>query len=202
MKKWQRVTLTAALTAATASGVAAAGVAANAKPAAPSHGHGSVAANIRVVETFLQDVLDGHHGDHAARYLTGDAQFHAGTVGNFTGRATVAGVLAGIVAAVPDLHANVQDIFGHGDEVVVRLVVTGTQEGSLLGIPATGRHLQWDAIDLYRLKGGKISRNGLPRTSPRSSTTRVPTRRPGFPDPLPGILATALVNIDILLTCR
>ena len=57
----------------------------------------------------------------------------------------------------PDLHANVQDIFGHGDEVVVRLVVTGTQEGSLLGIPATGRQLQWDAIDLYRLKGGKIS---------------------------------------------
>ena len=50
-----------------------------------------------------------------------------------------------------------QDIFGHGNEVVVRLVVTGTQEGPLLGIPATGRHLQWDAIDLYRLKGGKIS---------------------------------------------
>ncbi len=35
--------------------------------------------------------------------------------------------------------------------------MTGTQEGPLLGIPATGRHRQWDAIDLYRLKGGKIS---------------------------------------------
>jgi hypothetical protein len=41
------------------------------------------------VETFLRDVLDGHHGDHAANYLTANAQFHAGTVGNFTGRATV-----------------------------------------------------------------------------------------------------------------
>ena len=151
MSKWQRVALTAALIAATAGGVTFAGVTANAKPATTQ------SANIRVVETFLQDVLDGHHGDHAASYLTKDAQFHAGTVGNFTGRATVAGVLAGIVAAIPDLHANVQDIFGHGDEVVVRLVVTGTQEGPLLGIPATGRHLQWDAIDLYRLKGGKIS---------------------------------------------
>jgi steroid delta-isomerase-like uncharacterized protein len=146
VSKWQRVALTAALIAATAGGVIFAGVTANAKPATAQpaggsfHGAGSVAANIRVVETFLQDVL-----------------FHAGTVGNFTGRATVAGVLAGIVAAIPDLHANVQDIFGHGDEVVVRLVVTGTQEGPLLGIPATGRHLQWDAIDLYRLKGGKIS---------------------------------------------
>jgi predicted ester cyclase len=68
MKKWQRVALAAALSAATAVGLAAAGLAANAKP-----------------------------------------------------------------------------------------VVTGTQDGPLLGIPATGRHLQWDAIDLYRLKGGKIS---------------------------------------------
>ena len=167
MRKWQRVTVAAALTAATAAGLAVGGAAANAKPAATGsasqpatasfHGRESVAANVRVIEAFLQDVLDGHHGDHAANYLTKDAQFHAGTVGNFTGRATVAGVLAGVVAAVPDLHANVQDIFGHGDEVVVRLVVTGTQEGPLLGIPATGRHLQWDAIDLYRLEGGKIS---------------------------------------------
>ena len=165
MKKWQRVSLTAALVAATAGGAVAAGAAANAKTvttsqtgqAAAAHGRGSVAANIRVVETFLHDVLDGHHGDHAARYFTSDAQFHAGTVGDFTGRATVAGVLASIVAAIPDLHANVQDIFGSGDEVVVRLVAAGTQEGPLLGIPATGRHVQWDAIDLYRLKDGKIS---------------------------------------------
>src|SRR6202022_3012696 len=121
MRKWQRVALAAALTAATAGGGTVAGVAADAKTAATGsasqpatasfHGGGSVAANIRVVEAFLQDVLDGHHGDHAANYLTKDAQFHAGTVGNFTGRATVAGVLAGVVAAVPDLHANVQDIF-------------------------------------------------------------------------------------------
>ena len=150
MSKWQRIALTATLIA-TAGGVAFAGAAANAKPATIQPD------NIRVVKTFLRDVLDGHHGDHAANYLTKDAQFHAGTVGDFTGRATVAGVLAGIVAAIPDLHASVQDIFGHGDEVVVRLVVTGTQEGPLLGIPATGRHLQWDAIDLYRLKGGEIS---------------------------------------------
>jgi steroid delta-isomerase-like uncharacterized protein len=165
MKKWQRVTLTAALVAATAGGAVTAGAAANAKTvtasqtgqATAAHGRGSVAANIRVVETFLRDVLDEHHGDHAARYFTSDAQFHAGTVGDFTGRATVAGVLASVVAAIPDLHANVQDIRGSGDEVVVRLVAAGTQEGPLLGIPATGRHVQWDAIDLYQLKDGKIS---------------------------------------------
>jgi steroid delta-isomerase-like uncharacterized protein len=154
MKKWQRAAVAGTLTAAVAAGgVAVAGAAANANPSSAQ----SVPANVRVIETFLRDVLDGHNGNHAANYLTEDAQFHAGTVGNFAGRATVAAVLGGVVAAFPDLHASVQDIFGHGDEVVVRLVVTGTQEGPLLGIPASGKQVQWDAIDLYQLRGGKIS---------------------------------------------
>jgi steroid delta-isomerase-like uncharacterized protein len=162
MKKWQRVTLAAALAAATAAGLTASGAAASAAPAAASRPaaasfHGGPGANIRLIETFLNDVLAEHHGDHAANYLTADAQFHAGTVGDFTGRATVAAILASVVAALPDLHPSVQDIFAHGDEVVVRLVVSGTQEGPLLGIPASGRHVQWDAIDLYRIKNGKIS---------------------------------------------
>ncbi len=164
MKKWKSVALAATLTAATAAGLAGAGVAANAQPATAQRAskpatpaHYGVAANIRVVEAFLQDVLNEHNGDHAANYMTADMQFHAGTVGSFTGRATVAAVLGSVVAAIPDLHATVQDIFGSGDEVVVRLVVTGTQEGPLLGIPASGRHVEWDAIDLYRLDDGKLS---------------------------------------------
>jgi SnoaL-like polyketide cyclase len=44
-----------------------------------------------------------------------------------------------------------------GDEVVVRMVVSGTQTGPVLGIPATGRNTHWDAIDIFRLNGGKIS---------------------------------------------
>ena len=44
-----------------------------------------------------------------------------------------------------------------GDQVAVRVVVSGTQEGAILGIPASGRHVQWDGVDLYRLSNGEIS---------------------------------------------
>jgi predicted ester cyclase len=44
-----------------------------------------------------------------------------------------------------------------GDAVVVRLVVEGTHRGNLLGIPATGRRVRWDAVDIYRLSDGKIA---------------------------------------------
>jgi predicted ester cyclase len=83
--------------------------------------------------------------------------WHGGTVGTVTGADNVAGLMTLVVTSIPDLHASVQDILGHGDEVVVRLVVTGTQSGPLLGIPASGRQVRWDAIDLYHLSGGKIS---------------------------------------------
>jgi predicted ester cyclase len=169
MRKLQSAALAAALTAATAVGLTAADATANAKTA--SAGHASqpatasragttaqtVAANEREVRAFLRDVIDEHHADQAGRYLTRDMEWHGGTVGTVKGRKDVAGLFGGVVTSLPNVHASLNDIFGQGDQVVVRVVVSGTQEGTLLGIPATGRNIHWDGVDIYRLKGGKIS---------------------------------------------
>ena len=164
MGKLQRVAVTAALAAA-ALGVA--GAAANAATAAPGHraqaaaasrDHGAgLTGNERVVEAFLQDVINEHNGDHAANYLNPGMQWYGGTVGTVTGSANVAGLFAGVVAAFPDAHITINDIFAQGDQVVVRVVVSGTQDGAILGIPASGRFVQWDGVDVYRLSDGKIS---------------------------------------------
>jgi len=167
MKKLQRVAVVAALTAATAVGLVGVGATANATTAAPAHrtqaaassrgGAGSVRTNEHVVEAFLQDVVNEHNGGAAANFLTPDMQWYGGTVGTVSGRANVAGLFAGVVAAFPDAHITIDDIFGQGDQVVVRVVVSGTQEGPILGIHASGRHVQWDGVDIYRLSDGKIS---------------------------------------------
>jgi predicted SnoaL-like aldol condensation-catalyzing enzyme len=149
----------------TAAGLAATGATANATTATARHATQpatasqkcSVAANEREVRSFLQDVIDEHHGDHAGRYLTPDMQWYGGTVGTVTGRKDVTGLFAGVVASLPNVQASIEDIFGQGDQVVVRVVVSGTQEGALLGIPATGRNIHWDGVDIYRLTDGKIS---------------------------------------------
>ena len=154
----RRIALGLVVAAAAIGGLAAGGSGANAQEASRQDGEpANVTANKKVILAFLEDVLANHHGDHAASYFTPDAQFHAGTVGTITGNTNIGGVLNSVVSAVPDLHPSLQDIFGQGNEVVVRLVVTGTQTGDLLGIPASGRPLRWDAVDVYQLKGGKIS---------------------------------------------
>ena len=109
------------------------------------------------MEAFLQDVVNEHNSGDAANFLTPDMQWYGGTVGTVSGSANVAGLFAGVVAAFPDAHITIDDIFGQGDQVVVRVVVSGTQEGAILGIPASGRHVQWDGVDVYRLSDGKIS---------------------------------------------
>ena len=161
MNKWQRIALGAALTGIAVGSLTVAGPSANAQsktaqPAALSAAW-KVRANEAVVEAFERDVLNGHHGDHATKYLTADMQWHGGTVGTVAGSGNVAGLMTTVVTSIPDLHAAQLDIFGQGDEVVVRLVVTGTQTGPLLGVPAGGRAVRWDATDLYRLDHGKIA---------------------------------------------
>ena len=164
MRKLQRVAVAAALAAAALGVAGAAASAATAAPAhrtqeaaaSPAHGAG-LTGNERVVEAFLQDVINEHNGDHAINYLNPDMQWSGGTVGTVTGSANVAGLFAGVVAAFPDAHITINDIFAQGDQVVVRVVVSGTQEGAILGIPASGRFVQWDGVDVYRLSDGKIS---------------------------------------------
>ncbi len=163
MRKLQRVAMVAAL----AAGLGVVDTAASATTAAPAHrtqaataspAHGAgLTGNERVVEVFLQDVINEHNGGHAINYLNPDMQWSGGTVGTVTGSANVAGLFASVVAAFPDAHITINDIFGQGDQVVVRVVVSGTQEGAILGIPASGRHVQWDGVDVYRLSDGKIS---------------------------------------------
>jgi len=157
MRKLQRLAVAAAVAAGLGVTVPAVTATAATGHRASRHEGGCVRANERVVKAFLQDVINEHNGDHAANYLNPDMQWSGGTVGTVTGRASVAGLFASVVTAFPDAHITIDDIFGQGDQVVVRVVVSGTQKGAILGIPASGRHVQWDGVDVYRLSDGKIS---------------------------------------------
>ena len=113
--------------------------------------------NKQVVRAFIETAFNQHRADRAADYLTADMKWHGGTLGTVEGREQFAGLIGAIVAALPDLHNAEQDIIAERDIVSVRAVVEGTHKGDLLGIPASGRHVRWDAVDVYRLVDGKIA---------------------------------------------
>src|SRR6266540_3282825 len=87
--------------------------------------------NKRIVREFIETAFNQHEADKAGALLTPDMKWHGGTLGTVEGRENVAGL--------------------------VRTIVEATHEGDLLGIPASGRHVQWDAVDVYRVADGRIA---------------------------------------------
>lgn len=54
------------------------------------------------------------------------------------------------MAAFPDLRFDAEDILASGDKVVGRVKVTGTHEGEFMGVPATGKGIDVQVIDILR----------------------------------------------------
>src|SRR5437899_4495093 len=113
--------------------------------------------NKRIVRAFIETAFNKHQADRAADYMTSDIKWHGGTLGTVEGRDNFAGLIGAIVSALPDLRNVEQDIIAERDIVSVRAVVAGTHKRDLLGIPASGKHVRWDAVDVYRLADGRIA---------------------------------------------
>ncbi|MBV9849152.1 MAG: ester cyclase [Armatimonadetes bacterium] len=61
-------------------------------------------------------------------------------------------------AAIPDLHATIEDIVAEGDRVVVRNTWRGTHTGDVFGIPATGKPFALTGFVEWRINGdGRIA---------------------------------------------
>jgi steroid delta-isomerase-like uncharacterized protein len=119
-------------------------------------GESKMDANKALIREYTRMVFNEHDGAASVEFMAVDAQWHGGTLGTITGAASIAGMLTGFFAALPDLVATEQAMLADETGVAVRFVVEGTHQGELFGIPATGRAVRWDAIDVYRISHGKI----------------------------------------------
>ena len=54
------------------------------------------------------------------------------------------------LAAFPDLRMETQDVLASGDKVVARVRATGTNQGDFMGMPATGKRIDVQLIDIMR----------------------------------------------------
>lgn len=59
-------------------------------------------------------------------------------------------------AAFPDLHVQIEDQLAEGDRVATRWTGTGTHNGELAGIPATGKQVTLPGMEIVRIADGKL----------------------------------------------
>ena len=60
-------------------------------------------------------------------------------------------------AASSDWHMTIEDLVAEGDLVANRFTTRGTHDGSLFGIPATGRRFTVHGQELHRVRDGKVA---------------------------------------------
>ena len=114
-------------------------------------------ANTAIVRRLVEALWNG--GDEAAA----DELIDASYIGQFAahpeqlhGPVALRRFAGGYRAAFPDLQFHVEDLIAAGDRVVVRWLATGTQDGDLPGVPATGKRVAAAGIWIHRLAGGKV----------------------------------------------
>jgi steroid delta-isomerase-like uncharacterized protein len=68
----------------------------------------------------------------------------------------VRGAMAAYLAGFSDLRVAIDELIAEGDKVVARLTYSGTHDGELFGIPATGRRVSVRQFAIYRIAGGQV----------------------------------------------
>jgi steroid delta-isomerase-like uncharacterized protein len=63
-----------------------------------------------------------------------------------------------LLAAFPDMRMDVEDIIASGDKAVARVLVTGTNKGEFMGMPATGKSVAMKLIDITRFGDDGLAR--------------------------------------------
>ena len=65
--------------------------------------------------------------------------------------------VAGFRSALPDLHFEVDPLIAEGDRVVWRFTATGTNTGSLQGLPPSGKRVSVTGMVIFRMADSRIA---------------------------------------------
>jgi len=72
-------------------------------------------------------------------------------------------VIASLRRAFSDFHLTIDDVAVSGDTVWLRMTGAGTNDGSFMGHPPTGRPMRVDIFDALRFEDGRIVEHwGIP----------------------------------------
>ena len=119
----------------------------------------STEANKQVVGRFVEEVVNRRKlelvDELVAKDFYGEFPISPEPV---RGQDGYRGMLNALQGAFPDLVATTDTIVAEGDAVVVRLSLTGTQNGQLMQLPPSGRSATWPVIHMMRSRGSAYRR--------------------------------------------
>jgi len=116
----------------------------------------TIEQNKRVMQTFV-DFINTADPDLANELVDPGATFYVpGRPDPVKGPAGYLEIIAMMRGGFPDIQWTLEELICEGNNIVARFTMRGTHEGSFFGVPATGNTIAVQALNIYRLSGGKI----------------------------------------------
>jgi predicted ester cyclase len=113
--------------------------------------------NIAIARVWHEEAINNRNPAALQGILNPEVVHHA--AGGYPDTMTadqVAAMMGDFPRAFSDLHYDFDLFFGQGDLVVERYTASGTQDGPLQDLPATGRRATWTGINIFRIECGRI----------------------------------------------
>jgi steroid delta-isomerase-like uncharacterized protein len=96
--------------------------------------------NLAALDELLSPAFVDHSGMSNPPTLQGSHQF-----------------FAMMFATFPDMHFTIRQQIAEGDKVLTYKIFHGTHCGPFMGIPATGKEVSFDVMDILTVTDGKIT---------------------------------------------
>jgi len=93
----------------------------------------------------------------AQELIAPDARFHVpGQPEPLSGPDGYLAIIAMMRSGFSSVKWQIEDMVAENETIAARFTMRGTHDGHFMGVPATGRPIQVQAINFYRLAAGKI----------------------------------------------
>jgi steroid delta-isomerase-like uncharacterized protein len=116
----------------------------------------TISQNKNTVTSFIQALFTKGDLDAVDAYLAEDFVNHDPPMGVPADREGMRQAGAMFRAAFPDWHSDEGILVGEGDLVVEPFTASGTHQGEIFGVPASGRTVSLPGINIWRVRDGRI----------------------------------------------
>jgi len=115
----------------------------------------SIEENKNIVRRY-QELYNSNDLDHLTEVLSEDVLTPNIMPGIPTGLEGAKAAHRIMLAGFPDYQTVIEDMLAEGEKVAARIRMRGTNTGEFMGIPATGKHVEFTGIYIARIANGKI----------------------------------------------
>lgn len=116
------------------------------------------AENEATARIFHDEGTNKRHPEALLDILAPEVMHHAaGGYSDTTDANGVVAMMSQFLPAFSDLHYTIDFLVAEDDMVVEQYTATGTQDGPLGDLPASGRTASWTGINIFRFECGKIA---------------------------------------------